>query len=327
MAIATNPVPETWAATSPADWPPHLLCVADLPCIALTATLDLAAAMKRDSSAWRGALGGQTLACFFDPPTTGMTVATGTAADWLGMLPLVLPRDELGLDDDDTIEDMARALSATAAALFAHTVPHRLLRRIAAGATVPLVNGKSDQHRPCQAVADLLTLRERFGSLEGVALAFVGDAHNATVHSLMEAGALAGMDVRICCPPDCRPDRLVDLGARVIADLHGARLRITDDVADGVRGADAVYTHGWSVTDGDGRRRLRSYRVGLDVMRLADPHAVFMHCLPAHRGMEVDARILDGRRSIVWEQAANRLPAEQALLYSLITASQARDAR
>jgi ornithine carbamoyltransferase len=327
MVIATNPVPETWAATSPADWPPHLLCAADLPCTALTATLDLASAMKRDSSAWRGALGGQTLACFFDPPTTGMTVATGTAADWLGMLPIVLPRDELGLDDDETTEDMARALSTTAAALFAHMVPHRVLRQIAAAATVPLVNGKSDQHRPCQAVADLLTLRERFGALEGVALAFVGDAHNETVHSLVEAGALAGMDVRICCPPDCRPDRLVELGARMIADMHDARLMVTDDVATGVRGANAVYTHAWSVTDGDGRRRLRSYQVGLDVMRLADPHAVFMHCLPAHRGMEVHARILDGRRSVVWEQAANRLPAEQALLYSLITAQQARDAR
>jgi ornithine carbamoyltransferase len=256
-----------------------------------------------------------------------MTVATGTAADWLGMLPLVLPRDELGLDDDDTIEDIARALSATAAALVAHTVPHRLLRRVAAAATVPLINGKSDQHHPCQVVADLLTLRERFGSLEGVALAFVGDAHNAIVHSLMEAGALTGMDVRICCPPDCRPDRLVDLGARVIADLHGARLRITDDVADGVQGADAVYTHAWSVTHDDGRRRLRRYQVGPDVMRLADPHAVFMHCLPAHRGMEVHGRILDGRRSVVWEQAANRLPAEQALLYSLITARRARGTR
>src|SRR5690242_3827988 len=152
MTLGSIPVPDSWAATDPADWPPHLLCVADLPRLTLDATLDLAMAMKRDPSAWRGALDGRTLACFFDPPTTGMTVATGAAADRLGMLPLVLPRVELGLDDDASLDDMAHAISTTAAALFAHTVAHSALRRIAAAASVPLINGLSDQHRPCQAL-------------------------------------------------------------------------------------------------------------------------------------------------------------------------------
>ena len=322
MSIATAAAPRSWTETDPADWPPYLLSVADLPRVTLDATLDLAAAMKRDALPWRHALAGQTLACFFDPPTTGMTVATGTAADWLGMLPLVLPRDELGLGQEETVEDMARALSTTASVLFAHTVSHRALRRIAAGATVPLVNGLSDQHRPCQAIADLLTLREPFGSLEGLVLAYVGDAHDGTVHSLLEAGAIAGMDVRVACPDDCRPSRLVELGARILARMHDGRVTVTDDVEGAVRGADAVYTHAWDV---DGRDdELKRYQVGPNVMRLARSRAVFMHCLPAQRGKEVHRQIFDGRHSVVWQQAANRVPAEQAVLYSLATAALAR---
>jgi ornithine carbamoyltransferase len=325
MTLASA-VPESWAATHPADWPSHLLSVADLPRVALDAALDLAAAMKRNPSPWRDAFAGDTLACFYDPPTTGMAVATGAAADWLGMLPIALPRVELGLHDEDSIEDMARTLSTTASALFAQGVDHRALRRIATAAHVPLLNGQSDQHRPCQVLADLLTLRERFGGLEGVALAFVGDARSATVHSLMEAGALSGMDVCICCPADRRPSRLIELGARVLAEQHGGRLAITEDVAAGVAGADAVYTHAWQPA-GDAERELRSYQVDIGVMRLAKPRAAFMHCLPAQRGREVSAQVFDGRRSVVWQQARNRLPAEQAVLYSLVAAHRTRSRR
>jgi ornithine carbamoyltransferase len=324
MALTTTRAPGVPPGTYPEDWPPHLLSVADLPRIALDAALDLATAMKRDPSPWRGAFAGETLACFFDPPTTGVTVSTGAAADWLGMLPLVLPRAELGLDGGGSLEDMARTLSTSAAALFAHTVDHRALRRIAAAATVPVINGLSDQHRPCQALADLLTLRERFGRLEGVALAFVGDAHNATVHSLLEGGALTGMDVRVCCPPDRRPARVHELGAQILAEAHGARLTVTEDVAAGVAGADVVYTKAWE-HDPEDRGVLRRYQVGPDVMKLAKPRALFMHCLPAMRGREVHARVLDGSRSAVWQQAANRLPAEQAVIYSLVIAGRARE--
>jgi ornithine carbamoyltransferase len=324
MGLATTLVPGGPPPTDPADWPPYLLCVADLPRVALDATLDLAAAMKRDPTPWEDALAGETIACFFDPPTTGMTVSTGAAAERLGMLPLVLPREELGLGEGDGVEDMARTLSATATALFAHTVGHRMLRRIAAAATVPLINGRSDQHRPCQALADLLTLRERFGQLEGVVLAFVGAGRDPTVHSLMEAGALAGMDVRICCPPDHRPERLIELGAETFATMHDARVTVTDDLRTAVEGADAVYTKAWEV-DGGERERLRAYQVGASVMRLAKPTAIFMHCLPAVRGEEVSARVIDGRRSVVWEQAANRLPAEQAAIYALVIAQRGRE--
>jgi ornithine carbamoyltransferase len=240
------------------------------------------------------------------------------------MLPIVLPRAELGLDEDQAIEDMARAISAAATALFAHTVGHRALRRIAAAATVPLINGRSDQHRPCQALADLLTIRERFGSLEGLAIAFVGVGRDPTVHSLMEAGALAGMDVRICCPSEHRPDRLIELGAETFATMHGAHLTVTDDLRAAVEGVDVVYTKAWEL-DGRGLDRLREYQVGASVMKLASKGAIFMHCLPAVRGEEVSARVIDGRRSVVWEQAANRLPAEQAAIYSLVVAARTRE--
>jgi ornithine carbamoyltransferase len=328
MGSATSRAPELPGGTHAADWPPHLLCVADLPCIALEAALDLAAAMKRDPSRWQGALAGDTIACFFDPPTTGMSVSTGAAADRLGLLPIVLPRRELELGDGEPVEDIARTLSITTAALFAHAVAHRTLRRVAAAASVPLINGLSDQHRPCQALADLLTLRERFGGLAGLAVAFVGDARDPTVHSLMEAGALSGMDVRVCCPPECRPSRLIEVGAETFGRMHGARLTVTHDVREAVAGADVVYTAPWSARRGEDRAaylaRLRPYQVGPTLMQLAPPGTILMHPLPAHRGEEVAAVVIDGRRSVVWQQAENRLPAEQAAIYALVAAHRAR---
>jgi ornithine carbamoyltransferase len=324
MGLASSGTTGVPTGTHPADWPPHLLCVADLPCIALEAVVDLAAAMKRDPSGWGAAFAGETLACFLETPTTGVSVSTAAAADRLGLLPIVLPRAELELGDDEPLEDIAHAVSTSTAALFAHTIAHRTLKRVAAGATVPLINGLSDQHRPCQALADLLTIREHFGGLAGIAVAFVGDACDPTVHSLMEAGALMEMDVRVCCPPDRRPSRLVEVGAETFASLHGGRLTVTDDVQVAVPGADVVYTKAWSVPLGAERTaRPRPYQVGPSLMKLAKPRAIFMHPLPAHRGEEVTAGVIDGRHSVVWEQAANRVPAEQAAIYALVAAHRA----
>jgi len=318
------------AQTDPADWPPDLLCVADLPCVALEATLDLAAEMKRDPSAWRDALAGEALACFFDVPAPGASLSAGTAAHRLGMLPVVLARDELETGEGGPIEDVARRYSSLAAALYAHSLPHDTLRQVAAAATVPVINGLCDLHCPCQALADLLTLRERFGRLADVAVAFVGDARDPTVHCLMEAGALCGMDIRIASPPDRRPSRLIRLGAETFATLHGARLIVTEDVEAAVAGADAVYTRAWILPRGERRAeelaRMRPYQVGPKLMKLAKPGAVFMHCLPARRGEEVVGTVMDGRRSVVWNQVANRVPAEQAAIYSLVRAQRAREA-
>jgi ornithine carbamoyltransferase len=297
-------------------WPPDLLAVADLPHAALGELLELAAAMKAEPAGRGERFAGRAVACFYDPPTTGQTVAISAAADRLGLLPVVLPRAELEIASGEPLGDIARTYSTTAAALVTDAVPDRTLRVIADAATVPVINARSDRHRPGQALADLLTLRERFNRLDGLALAFIGDARDPIAHSLLEGGALAGMDVRLACPPTHGPDRLIEEGARILAERHGGRVSVTDDPQKAVAGADAVYTCAWTATDAVPNPLV--YQVHPGLMRRAHPHAVFMHALPARRGEEVSSHVIDGARSLIWQQMANRVPAQQAVLSALI---------
>lgn len=232
----------TWTTTT--AWPTDLLRIGDLTCISLGELLDLAARIKAEPVGWIEALPGRSLAALFEKPSAGIRVAVEMAAHRLGMLPILLRPDELELDRREPICETARALSHYATALFAGGFAHDTLRQIARAATVPVINAFSDDHDPCQAMADLLTLRECFGRLEGLALAYVGDAGNVA-HSLMEAGALAAMDIRIACPPDCRPALEVQTGAEVLAELHGGTVTVTEDPRAAVAGADAVYTRAW----------------------------------------------------------------------------------
>jgi len=296
-------------------WPADLLSVADLGHVALDRMLDLAASLKGEFAGRPEELAGQAVASFYDPPTTGQSVALAVAADRLGMLPVELPRAELELGSGEPLADIARTYSAVAAVLAADAVPHRTLQIVADAATVPVINVRSDRHRPCQALADLLTLRERFGELSSLALAFVGDARDPIAHSLLEAGALAGMDVRVACPPSHAPDALILEAARIVADLHGARVSVGDDPYAAVVDADAVYTCAWTALDAVPNPLV--YQVHPGLMQRARHHAVFMHCLPANRGQEVSSHVIDGDRSLVWEQMANRVPTLEATLLAL----------
>jgi len=288
--------------------PAHLLRVSDLDAESLTALLDLSAAMKSRPHGFVETLRGETVVCFFEKPSTRTRVSFAAAADRLGMMPLLLGPDELQLGRGETIEDTARTLSGYAAAIVVRTFAHETVERLAAAATAPVINALTDEHHPCQALADLLTLRERFGRLEGLNVAYVGDGNNVAT-SLLEAGALAGVHVVVACPPGFEPPVA---GAHVVADPLEA-----------VAGADAVYTDVW-VSMGDEAERERRlpafepYRVDERLMAATRPDAIFMHCLPAHRGEEVAAEVIDGPQSFVWQQAENRLPTEEALLFALI---------
>jgi ornithine carbamoyltransferase len=303
--------------------PRHVLRIADLSAEELTAVLDLAARMKADPAGWTGALPGLALAALFEKPSTRTRASLAVAAHRLGMLPLSLRPDELQLGRGETIADSARVLSGYAAAIAVRTFAQATLEELAAHATVPVINALSDDHHPCQALADLLTLRERFGTLRGIRLAYVGDGNNVA-HSLLEAGALAGVSIVVASPPDYGPDdEVLDRAFHLQAD-HGGLLEVTHDPAHAVAGANAVYTDVWVSMGADAERAARCaalahYRVTPALMATADPDAVFLHCLPAHRGDEVDATVIDGPQSAVWQQAANRLPTEQALIYALIT--------
>lgn len=298
------------------------LRVTDLNRPSLEGLLSLAAGMKDKPMALVDAHRGKALACFFNKPSTRTRVSFEVAACRLGMLPIMLRPDELQLGRGEPIADTARVLSSYAAAIVIRTFDQAEVEEVAAAASVPVINALTDEHHPCQALADLLTLRERFGGLEGLRIAYVGDGNNVA-HSLLQAGAMTGMSVAIATPPGYRPSEEIVADAAEVAMEAGGTVLITDDPEEAVRGVHAVYTDVWVSMGEDAEREarlrdLRPYQVDEALMAQADEGAVFMHCLPAHRGEEVTAEVIDGPSSVVFQQAANRLPTEQAVLAELI---------
>ena len=316
----------TTAAPDKIAMPAHVLRASDLDEDQLGEVLRNAERMKRAPFAFTNALPGRTLVTLFEKPSTRTRVSIAAAAHRLGMLPLVLRSDELQLGRGETIEDTARVLSGYCSAIAIRTFEHAKLEQVAAAATVPVINALSDDHHPCQALADLLTLHEHFGRLEGLKLAYVGDATN-TAHSLLEMGARAGLNIAIATPEGYGPDPDVVAVARGLAVLHGGSIEVSNDPLHAAWNADAVYTDVW-VSMGDEAERderlraLRDYQVDAHLMSVAHGNAVFLHCLPAHRGQEVIAEVIDGPQSLVFQQAANRLPTAQALIHALVLSSE-----
>jgi len=303
--------------------PTDLLRIADMAPSHIEQLLDLAARMKANPYKWTKALRGQSLACFFEKPSTRTRVSFAAAAYRLGMQPIMLRPDELQLGRGEPIADTARVLSSYASAIVIRTFAQHTLEEMAEAATVPIINALSNEHHPCQALADLLTLREHFGYLQGLRLAYLGDGNNVA-HSLMEAGALLGMHVVVATPEGYQPHSDITAFARSAGESSGGTIAVMTDPAAAVANADVVYTDVWVSMgeEAEQARRLHDlapYQVTTRLLALAQPRAVFMHCLPAHRGQEVTAEVIDGPTSIVWRQAANRMPTEQALIYLLVS--------
>jgi ornithine carbamoyltransferase len=279
--------------------------------------------MKLQPRGWLDALAGETVACFFQKPSTRTRVSLHAAIARLGGAPLLIRPDELQLGRGEPVSDTARVLSGYACAIAARVFKQTDLETMAAHSSVPVINALSDLHHPCQALADLLTVHERFGTLAGIQLAYIGEGNNVA-HSLLEAGALAGMQIAVAAPGDLAPDPAIVEEAALLARENGGSILITEDPVQAAAGASVVYTDVW-VSMGDETeaeahmQKLRPYQVNEDLMHAARADAVFMHCLPAHRGEEVTAEVIDGHQSAVWQQAANRLPTEQALIYALVT--------
>ncbi|HEX5689731.1 MAG TPA: ornithine carbamoyltransferase, partial [Roseiflexaceae bacterium] len=213
--------------------------------------------------------------------------------------------------------------SSYADAIVIRTFAQQTLEEMAKAADAPIINALSNEHHPCQALADLLTLREHFGALAGLRLAYVGDGNNVA-HSLIEAGALMGMHIVVATPSGEQPDADIVALARDIAAEHGGSITVTSDPRAAVAGADAIYTDVWVSMGAEAGaaqhlRDLAPYQITSEIIALAQSQAVFMHCLPAHRGQEVTAEVIDGPQSIVWAQAANRLPTEQAVISLFVT--------
>ena len=254
-------------------------------------------------------LAGRSVALVFEQPSTRTRISFEVGVAELGATPLVLRGEELQLSRGESIGDTARVLSRYVDAIVIRAASHQALTELAAAAEVPVINGLTPLHHPCQALADLLTLRERFGDLAGLRLAYVGDGNNVA-RSLAIAGERVGIEVVVAAPPGYE-----------LTDAHGAKL--TEDPRAAAAGADAIYTDVW-VSMGDEeeaeRRRadLTPFRLDADLLAAAKDSAVVMHCLPAHPGEEITAEVLYGERSAVWDQAENRLHAQKALLATLL---------
>jgi ornithine carbamoyltransferase len=310
--------PPATTATVPAD----LLTLDAFDSPGLAALLDLSERMKADPRLGGGSLAGGKLALIFHKPSTRTRVSFEAAAWRLGMLPIALRPDELQLGRGETIADTARTLSRYVDAIAIRTFSQASIEELAEHATIPVINALTDDHHPCQALADLLTLREEFGSLTGRTLAFVGDGDNVCV-SLIQGAALTGLELRVATPPAYRPDPAIVKAAREVAGTTGATITLTDDPREAVDGADAVYADVWTSMGQEAEREERlaafaGYAVDADLMRLTGQQSIFLHCLPAHRGEEVTDEVIDGPASRVWAQAENRMHTEAALLYALL---------
>jgi ornithine carbamoyltransferase len=301
-----------------------LLRIADLSRTDLDTLLQLSERVVGHPHEHATLLEGDTVITYFAKPSTRTRLSFGSAITHLGGVPEVVGPNELQLGRGETIEDTARVVSRYARAFVIRTYSDDDVRRFAAAATIPVINARTDGHHPCQALADLLTLKQHFGSLRGLRLAYLGDGNNVS-HSLLEACALAGIDITVATPPGYGPDPEVVATAERLALASGAIALTTHDPLLAVAGVDAVYTDVWlSMGDSDDERAARAtalqpYQVNEAVMAEASPKAVFLHCLPAHRGDEVSAAVIDGPHSLVLDEAENRMHTAQALLIALTT--------
>jgi ornithine carbamoyltransferase len=295
--------------------PRHFIAGTELTRAELDSVIERAVGLKSAGPAGPRPLQDRSVALLFEKPSTRTRVSFQVGISQLGGQVLLLRAEELQLARGESVKDTALVLSRYIDALAVRVGEHAVLEELAEYASVPVVNALTPLHHPCQALADLLTLRERFGRMEGLRVAYVGDGNNVC-HSLMLLGARAGVEVVAATPGELRPDESIVAAAGDLA-------RVVEDPAEAASGAHALYTDVWvSMGDeGDSSRRrklLEPYRLDGRLLAHARDDAVVMHCLPAHPGEEITADLLYGERSAVWDQAENRLHAQKALLEALL---------
>lgn len=284
--------------------------------------LELAAQIKSRPDDWRTALSGRSLAMIFEKSSTRTRVSFEAGMFQLGGLGMFLSSRDLQLGRGEPISDTARVLSRYADGIMARTYAHSTVEDLARFASVPVINGLSDLLHPCQALADFLTIREKFGTARGLRLCYVGDGNNVA-HSLLVTGAKLGARVSVVTPPGFEPQSQVVEWANAAARETGGSVRVTTSLEEGAAGARAVYTDVWASMGQEAEaaeraKKFEPYRVTRRVMQMAEPGAIFLHCLPAHRGEEVASDVIDSGSSAVFDQAENRLHAQKGLLVTLL---------
>jgi len=290
----------------------------------LRSVLDLADRLKAEHAQgiFHQPLAGRIVGMIFTKPSTRTRVSFGAGVAQLGGSGLPLAEAELQLSRGEPLADTARVLSRYLDAIVIRTSSQADVDELAVHADVPVVNGLTDDFHPCQALADVLTIRERFGTLEGVRVAYLGDGNNVC-HSLMVACAKLGARFVAATPPGYGPSELVAGWARAAAEASGGSVEVLGDPRAAAAGADVLYTDVWTSMgqEAERERRLRDldgYRIDDGIVALASERAIVLHCLPAHRGEEITAAVLEGPRSAVWDQAENRLHVQKALLALIV---------
>jgi ornithine carbamoyltransferase len=304
----------------------HFLRDDDLSPDELIEVLDLADAMKTDRHRHRSLTGPQAVAVIFDKASTRTRVSFSVGIAELGGYPLVIDANASQLGRGEPIEDTARVLDRQVAAIVWRTHGQERIEAMAAVSRVPVINALTDQFHPCQILADLQTVREHKGRLAGLTLAYLGDAANNMAHSYLLGGATAGLHVRVAGPAGYQPEPAIVADAEQIAAKTGGSVLVTDDPAVALDAADVLATDTWvsmgqEAEQADREAPFRPYALTPEALSKAADDAIVLHCLPAYRGKEIAAEVLDGPQSVVWDEAENRLHAQKALLTWLLERS------
>jgi len=283
---------------------------------------ELARDMKANPSKFSRALEGQTLAMIFEKSSTRTRVSFEVGMFQLGGHALFLSARDIQIGRGEPIYDTAKVLSRYVDGIMARTFAHKTITDLAEYSTVPVINGLTDLSHPCQAMADYFTAWEKLGELKGRKIAYVGDGNNMA-HSLMFGASKVGMDIAVATPGGYKPDPEVVAQAKADADLARTKVTLTDSIDEAVRGANVVETDVWASMgqeeEAEKRRRdFSGWQVDRRVMSLAKREAIFMHCLPAHRGEEVAAEVIDSKQSVIYDEAENRLHVQKAILHALM---------
>jgi ornithine carbamoyltransferase len=299
-----------------------LISIHDLSSGEVGLLLARAAGIKARPQEYRAALSGKILAMIFEKSSTRTRVSFEAGMTQLGGAAQFLSSRDIQLGRGEPVSDTARVLSRYVDGIMARTFAHQTVLDLATYATIPVVNGLTDLLHPCQALTDYFTMSEKFGSLKGLKLAYVGDGNNMA-HSLMYGGPKCGVDVAIATPKGYEPDAGVTANAREDAAAAGTKMLVTNDAEQAVEGAHVVYTDVWASMGQEAEQAKRvkdfaGWTVSSALMARAHKDAVFMHCLPAHRGEEVAADVCDGPRSVIYDEAENRLHVQKAILVTLM---------
>lgn len=303
--------------------PKHLVSVRDLSADQIRRLFQVAAKLKKSKS-HINTLSGKTLGLLFQKPSVRTRVSFEVGMHQLGGHSLYIGPVELQEGQRESAKDLARVLSRYLDGIVARTFSHQDVEDLAHEAAIPVINGLSDHSHPCQALSDLFTMQEKFKKLQGLKVAYTGDGNNVC-HSLMEACGLMGVDFRVATPRSYQPQEKIYAWARSRARASGGRIVLTQDPQEAVLKAQVVYTDVWTSMGqeeqkGERLKAFEGFQVNQTLMKRAAPQAVFMHCLPAHRGEEVSGEVIDGPRSIVFDQTENRLHVQKAILLMLLGA-------